>query len=65
MKKTDTLNLRVTPGFKELVRVAAEQEHRSISSLVEVLVREHCRRQGIDIDALGETESPRNSGGRK
>lgn len=47
VRKTDTLNLRVTPGFKELVRAAAELENRSISNLIEVLVRDHCRRRGV------------------
>ncbi|WP_374662680.1 DUF1778 domain-containing protein [Inhella sp.] len=47
--KTETLNLRVTPAFKDLVREAAEREHRSISNFIEVLVREHCDRLGIGI----------------
>lgn len=47
--KSDTLNLRVTPGFKELVRTAAERNSRSISNLIEVLVQEHCRRNGIEV----------------
>jgi len=46
-RKSDTLNLRVTPELKELVRQAATKEHRTVSNLVEVLVREHCTRQGI------------------
>lgn len=46
-RKSETLNLRVTPEFKELVRVAAEQENRSISNLLEVLVRDYCRRRRV------------------
>jgi len=46
-RKSDTLNLRVTPELKELVRQAATKEHRTVSNFVEVLVREHCARQGI------------------
>ena len=45
--KTETLNLRVTPEVKELVRLAAEKQHRTISNFVEVLVREHCQVQGV------------------
>lgn len=45
--KTETLNLRVTPAFKDLVREAAERERRSISNLIEVLVHEHCQKSGI------------------
>ena len=47
--KTETLNLRVTPEVKELVRLAAEKQHRTISNFVEVLVREHCQVQGLAI----------------
>lgn len=47
VRKSETLNLRVSPEFKELVRVAAEHESRSISNLFEVLVRDYCRRRGV------------------
>ena len=53
--KTATLSFRIAPEVKEGLRVAARQEHRSISNLVEVLIRGHCRRKGIHIpdqDAL-------------
>lgn len=46
-RKTKTLNLRVSPDLKELVRVAAARDHRTIANFIEVLVREHCDRQGI------------------
>lgn len=48
--KTETLNLRVTPEVKALVKRAAEQQRRTISNFVEVLVREHCERVGLDAD---------------
>ena len=47
--KTATLNLRIDPGVKEALRLAAAKEHRSISNLIEVLVREHCERGGVNI----------------
>lgn len=46
-RKTETLNLRVSPELKELVRLAAERDHRTIANFIEVLVREHCERRGI------------------
>lgn len=49
-RKTETLNLRMSPELKELVRVAAARDHRTIANFIEVLVREHCDRLGIDID---------------
>ena len=46
-RKTETLNLRVSPEMNELVRVAAARDHRTIANFIEVLVREHCERLGI------------------
>lgn len=51
VRKSETLNLRVSPEFKELVRVAAEHESRSISNLLEVLVRDYCQRKGVSPSA--------------
>lgn len=47
--KTATLTLRIDPSVKEGLRVAAMREHRSIANMIEVLVREHCSREGIDL----------------
>ncbi|WP_157727046.1 type II toxin -antitoxin system TacA 1-like antitoxin [Burkholderia pseudomallei] len=48
-RKSDTLNLRVTPELKELIRLAAEREHRTIANFIEVLVRQHCGTHGVDV----------------
>lgn len=45
-RKTETLNLRISPELKELVKLAAKQQNRTLSNLIEVLVREHCARVG-------------------
>lgn len=59
-RKTETLNLRVSPELKELVRVAAARDHRTIANFIEVLVREHCDRLGIAIgQALTKQPSSR------
>ena len=50
-RRTDTLNLRVSPEFKELVRLAAEREYRTISNLIEVLVRAHCTKHGVKTES--------------
>ncbi|MGS1033877.1 type II toxin -antitoxin system TacA 1-like antitoxin [Burkholderia glumae] len=50
-RKSDTLNLRVTPELKELIRLAAEREHRTIANFIEVLVRQHCVTHGVDLAA--------------
>ncbi|WP_421022746.1 DUF1778 domain-containing protein [Paraburkholderia sp. A1RO-5L] len=48
-RKTDTLNLRVAPELKELIRLAARREHRTIGNFIEVLVRDHCGERGITV----------------
>ena len=47
--KTATLTFRIDPGLKEALRTAAAHEHRSIANMVEMLIREHCGRNGIAI----------------
>jgi uncharacterized protein (DUF1778 family) len=48
-KKTATLNLRIDPGLKEALRIAANLEHRSIANMVGLLIRKHCEETGISI----------------
>ena len=55
--KTATLTFRIDPGLKEALRIAAEQEHRSITNMVEVLIRGHCERRGIAIQPSDETRT--------
>lgn len=47
--KTATLNLRVNPILKDALRTAAIQDHRSVANLVEVMIRDHCKKKGIVI----------------
>lgn len=47
--RTAILNLRIDPGLKEALRIAAVREHRSISNMVEWLIRRHCEQAGISI----------------
>lgn len=58
-QKTATLNLRVTPELKELLRLAAEREHRTVANLIEVLVFEHCSRLGVS--AADVNKQPKKS----
>ena len=54
--KTSTLTFRIEPALKEALRIAAERDHRSIANMIEVMIREHCGRNGI---AIQEQGSPR------
>jgi len=47
--KTATLNLRINPAIKEAAREAANREHRSVASFIEILIRQHCEQVGITI----------------
>lgn len=52
--KTATLNLRIDPGVKDAIKVAAEREHRSVANLMEILIRRHCDEVGITIPTQQE-----------
>jgi len=56
--KTATLSFRIEPGLKGALRTAAEQEHRSIANMVEVMIRDYCGQNAIAVDE-SETAKPR------
>lgn len=61
--KTATLTFRIEPGLKEALRAAAEQEHRSIANMVEVMIRDYCSRNAVAIPgATGKTRTAQSSG---
>tara|TARA_B100000925_G_C21839723_1_gene400944 strand:- start:554 stop:751 length:198 start_codon:yes stop_codon:yes gene_type:complete len=47
--KVSTLNLRIEPSIKQAVREAASLEHRSVANMIEMLIRRHCLKIGIEI----------------
>jgi uncharacterized protein (DUF1778 family) len=47
-RKTETLNLRVSPELKTLIRLAADRDHITLANFIEVLVRKHCDEQRIE-----------------
>lgn len=48
-RKTEKLTIRIDPVVKEVLREAADKEHRSVANLLEVLIRKHASRLGIQI----------------
>lgn len=50
--KTATLTIRIEPALKDAIRAAAEQEHRSIANMIEVMIRQYCLRSEIAIAEL-------------
>ena len=45
--KSETLSIRTTAEIKDLIRQAADLEHRSVASMLEVLVMAHADHLGI------------------
>lgn len=45
--KSETLNLRVSPTFKQVLKQAADREQRSMVNMLEVLLGDYCDRKGI------------------
>lgn len=46
-RKTEAINLRMAPGVKELLRLAAGKEHRTLSNMLEVLILDYCQENGL------------------
>ena len=49
--KDETLSIRTSSDIKHLLPMAAEKEHRSIASMVEVLVLNYARDHGLKTEA--------------
>lgn len=63
--ENETLSIRTSAEVKLLLRLAAEREHRSISSMLEVvLIREHASKLGLQALALTEGAAPSAGSGR-
>ena len=43
-QKNETLTIRTTAEIKDLLRQAADREHRSPASMIEILVRDYARK---------------------
>jgi len=46
-RKTEVVNLRMSPRVKELLRLAAAYERRSLSNMLEVLIEDFCKDRGL------------------
>lgn len=46
--KTEVVSVRVPPDVKAALVAAAEQERRSVASMVEFMVLDYCRTRGIE-----------------
>ncbi len=48
--KDETLSIRTSADIKQLLRIAAEREHRSIASMMEVLILNYAQEHGLKAD---------------
>jgi hypothetical protein len=46
--KTTTVTLRMNPTVKEILRVDADCERRSVANMIEVMVVEYAKKMGIE-----------------
>lgn len=46
--KTTTVTFRMNPVVKEMLRIAAGKERRSVANMIEVMVVEYARKLGIE-----------------
>jgi len=46
-RKTEVVNLRMSPRVKELLRLAAAHERRTLSNMLEVLIEDYCSIKGL------------------
>ena len=59
--KDETLSIRTSADIKQLLKLAAAREHRSVASMVEVLVLAYAKAHGPE----ATPEVPINAGERK
>jgi len=55
--KTANFQMRLAPQLKAAAEVAAERDHRSLTSLIEVLIIRHCKNHNIPITVSNEESS--------
>lgn len=54
--KDETITIRTSAEIKALLKLAAEREHRSAASMMEVLILEYAQRNRLKL-ARGRTEA--------
>ncbi|KKW68340.1 hypothetical protein AAV94_05945 [Lampropedia cohaerens] len=53
--KDETLSIRTSAEIKQLLRLAAERERRSVASMIEILVLEYARTHELHADDAAKT----------
>jgi uncharacterized protein (DUF1778 family) len=59
--KDETVSIRTSADIKNLLRMAAEREHRSIASMMEVLILSYAEQHGLKSNASGNDHEEMDS----
>ena len=49
--KDETLSIRTSADVKQLLRMAAVREHRSVASMMEVLILKYAQEHGLKLES--------------
>ena len=60
--KTETLNLRVSPTFKQTLKAVAEVESRSMVNMLEVILLDYCKQHPMPEDAVKDGSGLQSKG---
>ena len=60
--KDETLSIRTSRDIKQLLRIAAERERRSIASMIEVLILKYAQEQGLQAETPSVEETKKGKG---
>ncbi len=58
--KDETISIRTSSDIKSALKIAAEREHRSLASMIEVLVLDYAQKNGLQL-STGQTTNAKKS----
>lgn len=58
-RKTEVVNLRMSPRVKELLRLAAAHERRTLSNMLEVLIVDFCNVKKLGFEPVEQQQTER------
>ena len=61
VKKTEVVSVRVPPDVKNALVAAAEQERRSLASMVEFMVLDYCKTHDIVVEPPSKVAKSRKA----
>jgi uncharacterized protein (DUF1778 family) len=59
--KDETLSIRTSAEIKQLLRIAADRERRSVASMVEILVLEYARNHNLSLNRQVGEQPPKTN----